>query len=150
MDETVRAGALARIPKAEGEFLRCARRAIGRNHPEELHEARIAAKRLRYAIEYFAPTLGSSHATALGLLAHLQDRLGSIADETAFVALCDRVRETLQADDPRVEGIAALRAAAILRRENAVVTLRRLWLGGEFPPYPDMLAASIAAALDRG
>ncbi len=46
----------------------------------ELHDMRIAAKRLRYCIEFFAPLLGSGAGSVLAKFKQLQDYLGEIHD----------------------------------------------------------------------
>jgi hypothetical protein len=72
---------------------------------EELHDMRIAAKRLRYVLEMTAPALGPSAEKAAKSAKKLQDVLGDIHDCDEFI--------------PRVEAhIARLRAedAAALRR----------------------------------
>ena len=43
-----------------------------------LHALRVECKRLRYAIEFFAPVLGSSAASFLPLIQAMQDTLGRI------------------------------------------------------------------------
>ncbi len=45
-----------------------------------LHHARIAGKRLRYALEFFAEALGSQAAEQITLLIKVQDALGSLHD----------------------------------------------------------------------
>ena len=47
---------------------------------EALHDLRIAAKRLRYTLEIFAPTLGPDAAATLSAVEALQERLGAIHD----------------------------------------------------------------------
>jgi CHAD domain-containing protein len=50
------------------------------NRVLELHRMRIAAKRLRYTLELFEPTIGRSVATAIEAMKEVQDLLGSIHD----------------------------------------------------------------------
>ncbi len=47
---------------------------------EHLHEARIAGKRLRYALELFGAILGDEAKHAIAPLSHLQDCLGGVQD----------------------------------------------------------------------
>ena len=47
---------------------------------EQLHAARISAKRLRYTLEFFAPIYGSDAESALSDLSRLQDELGQVHD----------------------------------------------------------------------
>ena len=51
------------------------------DNPPSLHELRIGIKRLRYAIEFFAPLIpGKSGATLIKRLANLQNELGQLND----------------------------------------------------------------------
>jgi CHAD domain-containing protein len=140
--------ALRAVGAARREFLTRAHRAIGERRDDELHAARIAAKRLRYTIEFYASALGPTRSTALGLLALLQDRLGEIADDEAFERFYAGLEEKLARDDPRQIGIQSLSSACDAHRREAIEAVHILWNGGEYPPYPDMLGASISAALD--
>jgi len=132
---------------AQRAFLARARRSISGANNGELHRTRIAAKRLRYTIEFFASALGPSRVTALGLLALLQDRLGMVADCEAFARFYTDLVDGMSANDPRYAGIVARIAACESQRLEAIDAVRALWKGGQYPPYPDMLAASISAAL---
>jgi hypothetical protein len=59
-------------------------------HVEELHEMRIAAKRLRYTLEIFAPWLGKDGAAAIATVKVLQDHLGFIHDCDVLVPELER------------------------------------------------------------
>jgi CHAD domain-containing protein len=124
-----------------------ARREIGDERNDALHATRIAAKRLRYTLEFFASVLSPARDTALGLLTLLQDQLGAIADEEAFIRFYSELSERISPDDSRMPGLRALLSASKRRRAEAIARVRALWNGGEFPPYPDMLAASLTGAL---
>ena len=52
---------------------------------QRLHALRVECKRLRYAIEFFAPVLGASAASFLALITAMQDTLGRINDIAVFV-----------------------------------------------------------------
>jgi CHAD domain-containing protein len=147
MDERVGPAGRRAVVAAHRAFIARARRAIGANRNAELHRTRIAAKRLRYTIEFFESVLGPARTTALGLLALMQDRLGSIADAEAFSRFYADLAERLAHDDPRRPGVAALRAACDANRQESIDAVGALWRGGPYPPYPDMLAASISSAL---
>jgi CHAD domain-containing protein len=72
--------AAKRIEQRAGEFLALASQAQPTTHPEELHQLRIAAKRLRYLLEIAAEMgLGNSR-SALEWLRSLQDRIGDWHD----------------------------------------------------------------------
>lgn len=47
---------------------------------EELHNMRIAAKRLRYTLEIFAPSLGPDAGATLKTVEEIQEQLGAIHD----------------------------------------------------------------------
>jgi hypothetical protein len=72
-----------------------------------LHDMRIAAKRLRYALELFAPAFGAYAADAAKQAKKLQDVLGEIHD-------CDVTRPRIAAlgDELRAEDAWAVRALA--------------------------------------
>lgn len=53
---------------------------------KRLHALRVECKRLRYAIEFFAPVLGASAASFLELITAMQDTLGRINDIAVFVS----------------------------------------------------------------
>jgi len=147
MSERVGLAGRRAIGAAQRAFFARARRSINGGRDDELHRARIAAKRLRYTIEFFASALGPSRSTALGLLALLQDRLGTVADCEAFARFYCGLISRLDKEDPRRAGIEARIAACGSQRREAIDAVRALWKGGQYPPYPDMLAASISAAL---
>jgi CHAD domain-containing protein len=72
-----------------------------------LHDMRIAAKRLRYVLELFAPSFGEYAADAAKQAKKLQDVLGEIHD-------CDVTRPRIAAlgDELRAEDARAVRALA--------------------------------------
>ena len=74
---------------------------------QDLHDMRIAAKRLRYVLEMTAPALGPEAARAAKHAKDLQDVLGEIHDCDEFVPRVERHVERLRAEDA-----AAVRAAA--------------------------------------
>lgn len=65
----------------------------------ELHDMRIAAKRLRYTLEVFAPALPPEQIkSVLALVANLQERLGAIHDCDVLIPLLE---ETLIKEEKR-------------------------------------------------
>ena len=60
---------------------------------EELHNMRIAAKRLRYTMELFAPVFGRPFAQTLKTVEDIQERLGAIHDADVIVPLLENVLE---------------------------------------------------------
>ncbi len=88
---------LARRAKA---LRKTARRRKG-SHEAELHEVRIAAKKLRYAVEFFRGLYGAKAVKRLhGRLVALQDTLGTLNDAVVGHRLIDEL-ESLGARDPR-------------------------------------------------
>ena len=65
--------------------------------PPELHRLRIAAKKLRYASEFFAPLHDGKHARDFQhALARLQDALGSYNDAVRMTSLAERASRGLK------------------------------------------------------
>lgn len=63
----------------------------------ELHQMRIAAKRLRYTMETFAPFYGEEFAAAIDQIKKIQELLGSIHDADVLVPeLAGHLQELLQ------------------------------------------------------
>lgn len=56
-----------------------------------LHALRVDCKRLRYAIEFFAPVLGSNAVSFLAQVVAMQDSLGRINDIAVFVKRLNRL-----------------------------------------------------------
>jgi hypothetical protein len=64
----------------------------------DLHDMRIAAKRLRYTMEVFAPCFGAGFARALKTVEEIQERLGAIHDCDVLIPL---LQATLQKETER-------------------------------------------------
>lgn len=58
-----------------------------------LHALRVECKRLRYAIEFFAPVLGASATDFLALVTSMQDTLGRINDIAVFVSRLQKLKK---------------------------------------------------------
>lgn len=70
----------------------------------ELHQMRIAAKRLRYTLEIFAPFYGRDFAQAIDRIKGFQEQLGSIHDADVLVPQLGRnLKESLQVSSKRAE-----------------------------------------------
>jgi inorganic triphosphatase YgiF len=139
-------GATTELPPGITEF---ARKLLERRHrrlakrgaaladgtPEERHAVRIAAKKLRYAAEFFAPLFPRKHARAYAKsLAALQDVLGRANDAATAARLVAELRE--DAHEPAVAALAGwigAQGAAILPLSGAAWTgfteARRFWTG---------------------
>jgi CHAD domain-containing protein len=117
-------------------------------HPEtaplaELHELRIAGKRLRYAIEIFhsaaAPEL--RHEVYPGI-EELQERLGELNDHIASQARLQRWLADLPADD-----FAAFIAELIVNEHAAATRVHRMFLQWWTPEKQRDVTEALAAAL---
>src|SRR5581483_5995178 len=115
---------------------------------EEIHQVRIAAKKLRYLLEILAPTLGAAGTRLVKDLKGLQDRLGDFHDDSvldealrAMIARsAERDRKLLASELRRFR---SLRRRALAREERAVraaiASLRERDFAGE-------VASALAAA----
>lgn len=69
----------------------------------EFHEVRIAAKKLRYLLEFFAPLIDGGDGIGIAELTRMQDELGKLNDivssESLLVAHKDRLGERSMVDD---------------------------------------------------
>ncbi|HMP40629.1 MAG TPA: CHAD domain-containing protein [Roseiflexaceae bacterium] len=87
----------------------------------QLHQARIAGKRLRYTLEFFTDILGPKLDAALTPLAELQELLGTMQDETTAR---ERISGLGLANDPGAAGFAAWQVSA---RNSQAAGLQRAW-----------------------
>ncbi|MEK7874947.1 MAG: CHAD domain-containing protein [Pseudomonadota bacterium] len=98
--QTVLDAALKRVRKRGRHFANLA--------PPELHRVRIAAKKLRYATEFFAPLHDGKNARDYqNALARLQDALGSYNDALKMASFAERASRGLR-------GAAAIEARGIM------------------------------------
>jgi CHAD domain-containing protein len=88
---------------------------------EALHQARIAGKRLRYTLEFFAEALGQQVEQALGPLVALQENLGALQDD---VVAHSHVTALGLSED---EGARAYLAARDAEHEAQLAELPRRW-----------------------
>lgn len=88
---------------------------------ELLHQARIAGKRLRYTLEFFADALGPSAEQALAPLGALQESLGHLQDGVVARA---HVEALEMSGDP---GAQAYLAAGDAERAQHLAEFPRLW-----------------------
>src|SRR5690606_33236983 len=106
--------------------------------PASLHALRIGVKRLRYAIEFFAPLYREREARkALAILTGLQDGLGALNDLSRAGPLLMQCMD----DDPALREAVALTGGwhgprhAVLRRLTLqgirrLRTIKRFWKKG--------------------
>lgn len=109
------------------------------DHVEELHEMRIAAKRLRYALELFAEPLGAGTGPVLAAVREFQEIVGEIHDADVRVALLTDYLHTRATE--HAHALAALAAEAA----GADAAKERAWAaGGEWTAESVALVAAIA------
>jgi inorganic triphosphatase YgiF len=80
---------------------------LARLDPEERHQVRIVAKKLRYGSEFFGPLFpekkaAKRHKAFVGALSDLQDHLGALNDLSTAHQIADRL--VAAKDDPAEEG----------------------------------------------
>ena len=130
------AAALPIVPFARDTIRSLARRlraeakGMEDRRPEELHDFRIQAKKLRYAAEFFRSLFRRKATKAyLGALASLQDRLGSINDAITAQNLLDELeRERPPAHpDVRARARATISGWASARIAEDLRALPELW-----------------------
>jgi CHAD domain-containing protein len=119
---------------------------------QELHALRIAIKRLRYALEFFSPTLESKPVELIEPLVALQDRLGAIHDAvvagealTRFIQ--DETRQPVDSGDLTGSFQAVAAYDAHLQQEIAELRthLGEAWQLVMRPDYRSKLAETTAS-----
>ena len=109
---------LERVHKRGRHFARLA--------PPDLHRLRVAAKRLRYATEFFAPLFDQKAARDYrAVLARLQDALGSYNDAVKMTQLADRARRGVKEATNEAHGIILGWSAGM--QDAGTRYLRRVW-----------------------
>jgi triphosphatase len=89
VDEAVLAVAPRLVNKRMSSFRKAADKLTERDPPESFHLARICAKKLRYAIEFFAAVYGKPAKDASAHIVTIQDILGLHQDSTVATTLID-------------------------------------------------------------
>ena len=110
---------------------------------ETLHDLRIAAKWLRYALEFFGEALGPASGPLLERVAALQDHLGCLHDADVAARLA---RDVLVAKAGELSKTERDAIGAYLRAREREVTRRRRSLG---PVWRAVNGASFRQALGR-
>ncbi|MGE5140783.1 MAG: CHAD domain-containing protein [Rudaea sp.] len=117
-----------------------------------LHRLRIQCKRLRYAIEFFAETLGPESQTLLDPLIALQDYLGELHDAdvasqlvTEFVAGRAELAQQQGIAGASLEGVMSYLAALQARITSYQSGFPERWQNVLRPNYRQALADQIAA-----
>ncbi len=88
---------------------------------QELHDMRIAAKRLRYTLEIFAHCLPTASVGIAEELANLQDELGTLHDSEVMLAL---LRLSLQAEE--TTPLSGKREAELATQRKALLSQEML------------------------
>ena len=105
--------ASALLTRRQRKLHRCAA-SLMNGSPEERHAVRIAAKRLRYLAEFFAPLFRHKRAKAyLKALTGLQDVLGQLNDATTALRIANELGRPTDAAIGALRGWIAAQAAAI-------------------------------------
>jgi hypothetical protein len=107
-DASVRANAQKIVATRTMEFFSFAPYLANPAYVTQLHDMRIAAKRLRYALEIFAPALDADAAACTEIVKEFQEIAGEIHDDDVLV---DVVREQLANRATEVAGTLADLAA---------------------------------------
>lgn len=108
--------------------------------PGDLHDMRIAAKRLRYILEVAEPAFGAPANRGMKTMEKLQDLLGDINDCDELLPLLARHEDKLRSEDAtaaaageplpnrrKYRGLEALRAHTTAERERLYERFTRKW-----------------------
>lgn len=119
----------SRVDVAEKALKKKVKRAIQPEHPgyAALHEVRIAGKKLRYLLEFFAPVLDGSHRKKTELLTGVQEELGKLNDLVVSETLLRQYSFQLGDPDAVKEAVAFLGAQKKRHMRAAHKMLRNVW-----------------------
>src|SRR3954447_7013427 len=106
---SVRANARRIVAVRAEEFFAFAPALADPEKVAELHDMRIAAKRLRYALELFAAALGPETGAAISLIKEFQDIVGEIHDHDVHAEILRAHLEAISADHARALAALAMR-----------------------------------------
>ncbi|BDI32207.1 hypothetical protein CCAX7_42580 [Capsulimonas corticalis] len=111
------------------EVYRFARYAHDVERVEELHNMRIAAKRLRYTMEIFAPCFPDAEFTKIyNQVKSVQERIGDIHDSDVRIPLLTAFRDEAAKDRPEYKiGLDNLIAVETAKREANYLDFVRYW-----------------------
>ena len=112
-----------------------------------LHQLRIAAKRLRYAVEFFREALGAEVSTVIPRIVALQDHLGTLHD--AEVAAARSRAFLVESSGQLTEAEITAIGRYLTSREKEMARLRRTvgrsWRGVSSLAFRRALGRSISA-----
>jgi CHAD domain-containing protein len=125
--------------------------------PDELHDLRIAAKRVRYILETAEPVFGKPAARGVKTMKQVQDLLGEINDCDELLPLVEAHAEKLRAEDAaaatggeelpnrrKYRGLEALRAHTIAQRQRLSDRFARKWAKLEGEGFREQLERDLA------
>jgi CHAD domain-containing protein len=107
---------------------------------EELHALRIDCKKLRYALEFFAPVLGAEARVVIDEVKALQDHLGDLNDAQVAVELLSAFLEGTPAGK---EGIGAYIQFCEAERERLIRSFPDAWAEFNRPALQQSLLAAV-------
>ena len=107
---SVRANARKIVATRTDEFFAFAPSLADPANVTQLHDMRIAAKRLRYALELFADALGPDTAACIERIKEFQDNVGDIHDHDVHADILRAHLETLAAERACALAERAMRA----------------------------------------
>ena len=150
LDERSVAGyAAERLDQRLAEFQALAAQSHPTNNPAELHQLRIAAKRVRYLLEIVTEMGYGDASRALAWLRTLQDRIGDWHD---FEALEEEIIAIVSSNEFMKQHLAEsgrmLQAAAHLQKKKEALVSRLFPVRP--PRYLEITTQRIARALRRG
>jgi len=117
---------------------------------EELHEMRIAAKRLRYAIELFVACWGERTAPFAAEIAEMQSFLGEVHDCDIWIESLgkrlQRGQENVMTDESDYQTAAWLLSEFVKRRTKEYRSALKLWSEWEANHFAERMRSMIQAA----
>ncbi|MEW6128283.1 MAG: CHAD domain-containing protein [Acidobacteriota bacterium] len=140
-DKAIAGRAAARIEQRLREFKDRAINAQPITHPEELHQLRIAAKRLRYLLEIATDMGIRGNLTALGWLRALQDKIGDWHDFEAIEDEIINITANREFVKKHLRESHAILKAAVHLRKQKLALVKRL--------FPVKMHPSIESAASR-
>jgi len=116
---------------------------------EELHEMRIAAKRLRYAIELFVHCWGARIAPFADEIAEMQSFLGEVHDCDIWIEILGkrlpRERENVETDEVDYQTAVWLLSEFVKKRTKEYRSALKLWSEWEASRFAERMRAMIKA-----
>ena len=128
--------------------------------PSDLHDMRIAAKRVRYILEVAEPVFGEPAGRGVKAMKQVQDVLGEINDCDELLPLVAEHTERLRAEDVaaaaageplpnrrKYRGLEALRAHTVAERERLYARFAQKWVKLERDGFREQLERDLASAV---